>query len=566
MTNNLKSPFSVASSYFNSLRLNSAPSAPGLTNENLSWERNKDVFTATNQFTVASFNLLAPCYKRLPANMRESSDSELWTKRVAQTIDFCHSEIYGDGDIIGFQEYWLDSDYTALFKEGFDFHGYEVRHLKRTGKKTDSVAIAVKKDVFEILGSENIYLCSIGDRVALVLHLCHKATGKTVLVANTHLSFPHSSFDRVNQMQQMKKLTNAMSQYAAKHGIQSATRIVLGDFNVNSSSQVCDHLRKAGYFSCFEVEAPSNLLDTMSTSALNIADVANGLSHSSFSSPQRSQSTNSGLGIGKSHQFECDSSLDFDRSQIPRAASISILDDNKKHVKGPGDEAVDYNAATSYYATPRFGSNSVGEDPRRQSLPPQASNPLVSPAPSFLPGPVAAEINPTKNVLDFVSHRTHDSNDVGVDHIFVKPELEIELNLMGDAVSPYDAVTPVPPRNILLSTRQAPPSRPPVPPSSTSQPTIVMSNELLSPWSEVLSGLFVSDSTVLPRSLICDQWHTQFTISDHRPVSSTLLFASRNPSIEDKPPASIKAGIEEGGVDAGVGEEKSSLLAQPVER
>ena len=48
-----------------------------------------------------------------------------------------------------------------------------------SGKKTDSVAIAVKKDVFEILGSENIYLCSIGDRVALVLHLHHKATGKS---------------------------------------------------------------------------------------------------------------------------------------------------------------------------------------------------------------------------------------------------------------------------------------------------------------------------------------------------------------------------------------------------
>jgi mRNA deadenylase 3'-5' endonuclease subunit Ccr4 len=211
----------------------------------MSWARNKNSYDASDNFTVASFNLLAPCYKRLAPEAgelgrrrREDGDADLWQSRVVKTIEFCRNEIYEGTDIVGFQEYWLDDQYNSLMLEGLKEHGFEVRHLRRTGKKQDAVAIAVKSDTFEILGSENVFLCALADRVALVLHLLHKPSGKTMLVANTHLSFPHSTFDRVNQMQQMKKLTNTMTQYAARHGIKHAARIVLGDFNVDSNSPV----------------------------------------------------------------------------------------------------------------------------------------------------------------------------------------------------------------------------------------------------------------------------------------------------------------------------------------
>ena len=95
----------------------------------------------------------------------------------------------------------------------------------RSGRKTDAVALVVDKDLFEVLGSENIHLCTVGDRVALLLWLRHKIANKFVLVANTHLSFPHHALDRLNQMQQMKKLISCMDAFAERNSIKSATRI-----------------------------------------------------------------------------------------------------------------------------------------------------------------------------------------------------------------------------------------------------------------------------------------------------------------------------------------------------
>ena len=87
------------------------------------------------------------------------------------------------------------------------------------------MALVVNIEMFDILGSENIHLCTLGDRVALLLWLRHKETDKHILVANTHLSFPHHAWDRMNQMQQMKKLLNGIESFAERHFIKTATRI-----------------------------------------------------------------------------------------------------------------------------------------------------------------------------------------------------------------------------------------------------------------------------------------------------------------------------------------------------
>ena len=79
---------------------------------------------------------------------------------------------------------------------------------------------------------------AIGDRVALVLWLSHRASGKTFLVANTHLSFPHNLFDRNNQILQMRNLIEHIESYAKANGVGPATRIIAGDFNVEGASPV----------------------------------------------------------------------------------------------------------------------------------------------------------------------------------------------------------------------------------------------------------------------------------------------------------------------------------------
>ena len=114
----------------------------------------------------------------------------------------------------------------------------------------DAVALVVRRSDFEIRGQRNVYLNS-AERVALLLWLQHKGTGKHLLVANTHLSFPHTALDRIFQMRQVSSLVTEMDAFEAHSGLASAasTRIILGDFNVESHSPVCAHLRQAGYVS-----------------------------------------------------------------------------------------------------------------------------------------------------------------------------------------------------------------------------------------------------------------------------------------------------------------------------
>lgn len=182
------------------------------------WKNEFNLFEPIMEFTVVTFNMLAPCYKRIVdgevsitgRRERESDSSSAWHKRAVDTVSFLEEELLPEGNIIALQEFWLNKQYTTLFENSFRHKGYEVKSLKRSGSKMDAVAIAVKTADWDIKGSEDVYLCSVGDRVALILWLHHKKTGKNLLIANTHLSYPHNAFDRMNQMRQMRKLTAAI--------------------------------------------------------------------------------------------------------------------------------------------------------------------------------------------------------------------------------------------------------------------------------------------------------------------------------------------------------------------
>lgn len=229
------------------------------------WKEYKKEFDPSLEFNVVTFNVLAPVYKRLQSlnletgnRKRESQNPELWRARANKTLQFFRDEVFPHTEILGMQEFWTDPQYRGIFERDFQQFGYDVRMLQRTGSKLDAVVIAVKKDAFDVLGSLNVVLCTLSDRVALVLWLRHKATGKHFIVANTHLSFPHSALDKINQLRQMATLTNAMEDFARANQVSSATRMIMGDFNVEYTSRVCEHLRSLGYISCFEVSSPLN--------------------------------------------------------------------------------------------------------------------------------------------------------------------------------------------------------------------------------------------------------------------------------------------------------------------
>lgn len=254
-----------ASPYSRLLRQGHGPHKLEICSNVCEWKSFRSEYDPRLQFNVVTFNLLAPVYKRLQIlnletgnRKRESQNPELWRARAHKTLQFFRDEVFPHTEILGLQEFWTDPQYRCIYDDDFNRFGYDVHVLQRTGSKLDAVVLAIKRDVFAVMGTLDVILCELSDRVALVLWLKHKASGKDFIVANTHLSFPHSALDKINQLRQMNKLTNAMEEFARSNNIHSATRMIMGDFNVEYTSRVCEHLRSLGYISCFEVSSPLN--------------------------------------------------------------------------------------------------------------------------------------------------------------------------------------------------------------------------------------------------------------------------------------------------------------------
>jgi len=184
------------------------------------------------ELKITSFNLLAPCYKRIQGRfgqfglIRESADNELWEKRLEESVQFFKTEILKHSDIVAFQEFWLHEDYKTRFEELTSDMQFEMVLLKRHPKrKADALVMVIDKKSLQIRGQERIELCSVSDRIAQILWLFHIESKKHLIVVNTHLSFPHNEFDRINQMDQIKKLTNAITLFANKNNLTNVRTI-----------------------------------------------------------------------------------------------------------------------------------------------------------------------------------------------------------------------------------------------------------------------------------------------------------------------------------------------------
>jgi hypothetical protein len=344
------------------------------------WQNEYESFEPVAELNIVTFNMLAPCYKRISGETtngrreRESDRSKIWNQRAEDTISFFETELLPTSSIIALQEFWLEKNYAAMFEKTFESRGFEMRSLKRSGNKMDAVAIVYRKEDFEIKGSEDIYLCSVGDRVALLLWLCHKKTGKSLLVANTHLSFPHNVFDRMNQMRQMRKLTAAIDKYSKDKNVGPATRIITGDFNSEVQSCVCDHLRQAGYKSSFEICPPNQSEDSKN------------IYHSINAKGGKYIDVDS-VDVDK---WETDIDIEGFPSDMKGKSSSSV--------EGTGTGSPDHTVLRS--TTERDSDSTVLKSTtiRNEDV-------------------IRSEVS-----RKFVSHRTHTNEDLGVDHIFIKPE------------------------------------------------------------------------------------------------------------------------------------------------
>jgi endonuclease/exonuclease/phosphatase family metal-dependent hydrolase len=245
--------------------------------------------------SVASWNVLAPCYRRLPVRnsigrrLRESHAEHAWRDRAEDTLTFLRQRLLssplpsysvsvggvtplsapvppaspppGEGvGIIGLQEFWLDAAYRAPFDSAFSAAGYRTFTLKRTAEgKHDAVALLVRSDGFSVRARCDVQLLSDGDRVALLLHLVQRSTGLHVVVANTHLTFPHTPYDSEQQLREVRALLRATDRFCEQQGVPAdSLRVVMGDFNVSQQSAACALLQQAGYSAAFLMEPPVN--------------------------------------------------------------------------------------------------------------------------------------------------------------------------------------------------------------------------------------------------------------------------------------------------------------------
>lgn len=162
-------------------------------------------------------------------------------------------------DIICLQEFWFDPSYETIFRSALE-DAYEFHTLKRTGGKSDGVAVLLRRGKWDVRSSLGMSLSSVGDRVALVMHLrsqdgTSQAVGggeEDMILVNTHLAFPHTSFDRANQMAQIEVVTDTVEGFVRNSGLPTMTpRVVVGDLNVEETDPVCRHLGSNGFRSAF---------------------------------------------------------------------------------------------------------------------------------------------------------------------------------------------------------------------------------------------------------------------------------------------------------------------------
>eukprot|EP00605_Chrysophyceae_sp_TOSAG23-4_P002995 GSChrysophyteH1.ASY1.ANO1.3300.1 assembled CDS len=221
-----------------------------------------------DKISVASFNLLAPCYRRLKGQrnsmgrtLRESHNEGAWVDRANETLTFLETHLLAEGQphsLVALQEFWLEPSYHGKFAKLFTDSGYKFYTLKRGGKKKDALALLYRENEFSLRGTREACLVA-DDRVALFLHLKHMSTGRDVIMANTHLTFPHSVTDRQLQIRQVNTLHAELGSFLEDEGLDAETIcIITGDFNVEDKSAVCQHLRSQGFVAAFDVEGPAN--------------------------------------------------------------------------------------------------------------------------------------------------------------------------------------------------------------------------------------------------------------------------------------------------------------------
>jgi mRNA deadenylase 3'-5' endonuclease subunit Ccr4 len=203
----------------------------------------------TNNLSVCTFNILAPCYKRLSSEYdRESSYESVWRLRHLSIINLLQSlQIH----LICLQEFWLtDQSFIDLYESHLSSK-YSFHYVQRTHGLDDGLAIFVDRNHIKVVDKLDLLLHDIGNRVGLLLNL--EYNGKCLLLINIHLTFPHNSYDRQLRLTQIKKFLSLINEYQIKNNLLNKCSIIFcGDFNGASDNdpvyQLLEEQFQSSYF------------------------------------------------------------------------------------------------------------------------------------------------------------------------------------------------------------------------------------------------------------------------------------------------------------------------------
>lgn len=188
-----------------------------------------DKSAAKQTVRIATFNILAPCYNWLSGwwDRSESSNPNLYLPRFRAIIDLI-SKQKPSVDIICLQEFWFHGDVMELFDSQFE-EKYRIVKLKRTGFKTDGLAILIDRSI-SILSICPIRFNDMNRRVALLVHL---------LLPN-------------EQESQIKRVKNEIESYQQKNNVENVPVVLAGDFNGCPEDEVYGFVVKNGFMSSYK--------------------------------------------------------------------------------------------------------------------------------------------------------------------------------------------------------------------------------------------------------------------------------------------------------------------------
>lgn len=137
------------------------------------WMMTTSRASSSQELKIVTFNILAPCYKKVSRGGCEGDWPDLFLGRNEQ---ICRTLLDSQADLICLQEFWFSNPLLRDLYEKQLCSGdgpYEMRYLGRTSSgaqtRKDGLAVFVKKDRLLIEDVQEILFHDCGDRVALML-------------------------------------------------------------------------------------------------------------------------------------------------------------------------------------------------------------------------------------------------------------------------------------------------------------------------------------------------------------------------------------------------------------